>query len=240
MLSPYGKTVAQGPSPGKPNRGMKAGPPVVRVLPRPPLGMSVRSHDWEPDRAYPYLSSPCLSARHAERKGKGRGLRAFIWPPVVARQGEGLRAYGTYIAKEFAMLVTDGFSAGARASSPAELPMCSGTPAGQRSAVCPGQPVRPPADARSPMLRLSRPLGRISRQFAVRRIDVRNLVENLVENPVERRPRLARSLRQGARLGARQGLLRRSRPFFAAKSARKPTRLRSVHHEGTRDVKSAS
>ena len=143
MLSPYGKTVAQGPSPGKPNRGMKAGPPVVRVLPRPPLGMSVRSHDWEPDRAYPYLSSPCLSARHAERKGKGRGLRAFIWPPVVARQGEGLRAYGTYIAKEFAMLVTDGFSAGARASSPAELPMCSGPPAGQ--------------DARAPMLRRSRP-----------------------------------------------------------------------------------
>ena len=42
------------------------------------------------------------------------------------------------------MLVTDGFSAGARASSPAELPMCSGTPAGQ--------------DARSPMLRRSRPL----------------------------------------------------------------------------------
>ena len=41
------------------------------------------------------------------------------------------------------MLVTDGFSAGARASSPAELPMCSGTPAGQ--------------DARSPMLRRSRP-----------------------------------------------------------------------------------
>ena len=43
------------------------------------------------------------------------------------------------------MLVTDGFSAGARASSPAELPMCSGPPAGQ--------------DARSPMLRRSRPFS---------------------------------------------------------------------------------
>ena len=64
------------------------------------------------------------------------------------------------------MLVTDGFSAGARASSPAELPMCSGTPAGQ--------------DARSPMLR-------------------------------------------------------RSRPFFAAKSAKKRRLLRSVHREGLRD-----
>ena len=40
------------------------------------------------------------------------------------------------------MLVTDGFSAGARASSPAELPMCSATPAGQ--------------DARSPALWRSR------------------------------------------------------------------------------------
>ena len=56
---------------------------------------------------------------------------------------EGVGAYGTYIAREFAMLVTDGSSAGARASSPAELPMCSGTPAGQ--------------DARAPMLRRSRP-----------------------------------------------------------------------------------
>ena len=74
------------------------------------------------------------------------------------------------------MLVTDGFSAGARASSPAELPMCSGTPAGQ--------------DARSPMLRRSRPflaassarkprrLGRISRNSRGFGIDVRNLAAN--------------------------------------------------------------
>ncbi len=36
--------------------------------------MSVRSHDWEPDGGAGSVSpSPCPSARHAERKGKGRG-----------------------------------------------------------------------------------------------------------------------------------------------------------------------
>ena len=75
-------------------------------------------------------------------------------------------AYGAHIAKEFAMLVVVDLFAGARASSPAELAICSATPAGQ--------------DARSPALR-------------------------------------------------------RSRPFLAAKSAKKRRRLRSAHREGICD-----
>ena len=88
----------------------------------------------------------------------------------MARKAIGSYAYGAHIAKEFAMLVTDGFSAGARASSPAELPMCSGTPAGQ--------------DARSPALRRSRPFlaaKSARKRSALGRIDARNLVADLVE-----------------------------------------------------------
>ena len=157
----------------------------------------------------------------------------------LARQGEGLCAYGSYLAKGFAMMVRRRFPSGARAARPRKSD-CARTMRGASGLLSASRPARPPT---------ARPrAGEIRQGAAAKRPPSHSETsEKAYALSAKGSTTCCRcgsssfssSSSEPSRLQSEdedEDELRRSRPFFTASSAGKRRLLRDVHREGICDV----